>query len=142
MWNSKENVEKLWREAEKLKNIKDRVEQKIKLALDNGDELVAGLQKWVDGKSFFKKKLVPKRRILDFYPRENINDLDTHKSLLEMITRSVLDENIQITGLYGIGGVGKTTLATEVAARVKDLFPLVVFVIVSKPVDETRIKTQ
>ncbi|GKF83775.1 hypothetical protein Tco_0248673, partial [Tanacetum coccineum] len=42
MWSCKENVEKLRREAEKLKTMKERVEQKIKVALDKGDGVLAG----------------------------------------------------------------------------------------------------
>ncbi|GJX98827.1 hypothetical protein Tco_0355846, partial [Tanacetum coccineum] len=48
MWSCKENVEKLRREAEKLKTMKERVEQKIKVALDKGDGLLAGVEKWVE----------------------------------------------------------------------------------------------
>ncbi|PWA72795.1 NB-ARC domains-containing protein [Artemisia annua] len=198
MWNSKDNVENLTSEVDKLKNMKERVELKIKLAHDNGDGILAGVEKWVDEANahitnvevFLKEEADAKKTcfnfwmcvnpdtlrhygkhaankvplleqhqkdgaafegeisiptpaldILDCYPKVNIDDLDTHKSLLEKITCSVLDENIQITGIYGIGGVGKTTLATQVAARVKDLFSLVVFVNVSKPVDAASIKT-
>ncbi|GJS94010.1 NB-ARC domains-containing protein [Tanacetum coccineum] len=198
-WNCKKNVEKLRSEKNKLKSMTERVEQRLKRAIRNGDEILAGVGKWVEEalahistaeeflqeeaiakKTCFKLRMcvnlnilhhygkeainkvpsleqhqkdgaafegeisipTPSLGILDIYPMENIDDLDTHKSLLEKITRSVLDKSIQITGVYGIGGVGKTTLATQVAARVKDLFALVVFVIVSKPVDETSIKTQ
>ncbi|PWA82213.1 NB-ARC domains-containing protein [Artemisia annua] len=197
MWSSKDNVEKLRSEVEKLKIMKKRVEDKIKQALDDGDGLLAGVEKWVNealahistteeflqeeadakktcfnlrmcvnlktlhhyGKEATNKVLsleqhqkdgaayegdvsipTPSPGILELLPRENTDDLDTHKVVLEKIVESVEDESTQITGIWGMGGVGKTTLATEVAARVKHLFALVIFVTVSRPVDVEKIK--
>lgn len=182
IWSSKDILDILRNEVDKLKDMKNRVEQKMKLAIDNGDELVACVHKWVDAadayisetreflqeeadanKTCFNLRMcvnpVTLRRygkhaakqlpllqqhqqhgatfeaniciptappgILELFPRVNIDDLSTHNSLVQRIVESVLDEDIQITGLYGIGGAGKTTLATEVAERVKDIFSLV-----------------
>nr|GEZ43294.1 NB-ARC domains-containing protein [Tanacetum cinerariifolium] len=84
----------------------------------------------------------PSPGILELNQRKNYDELDTHKSALEKIVNSIEGESTQITGIYGIGGVGKTTLAKEVAARVKDLFALVVFVTVSQRVDATKIQKE
>lgn len=47
------------------------------------------------------------------------------------------DDNINVTGVYGIGGVGKTTLVKQVARQVIEdkLFNEVVMVVVSQKPD-------
>ncbi|GKA35766.1 NB-ARC domains-containing protein [Tanacetum coccineum] len=124
-WNCKENVDKLRSEKEKLKSMMMRVQQRIKAANDKGDKLRDGVQKWVDEADATK----------------NLNELDTHESALENVIKAIEDESIQLIGIYGTGGVGKTTLAKEAAAMVKHLFDLVVFVSVSQSVNATHIRT-
>nr|XP_043639322.1 probable disease resistance protein At4g27220 [Erigeron canadensis] len=80
---------------------------------------------------------------LDVYQNKHLDDLHTHNSVLEDIIKSLEDESIQITGIYGLGGVGKTTLAMEVAARVKKtnlLFADVAFTTISQNVNVEKIK--
>nr|GEW92960.1 NB-ARC domains-containing protein [Tanacetum cinerariifolium] len=198
-WNCKENVNKLTSEKEKLKSMMVRVQQRIKVANDKGDQLLDGVLKWVDeadayiteaegflqeeadakktffnlpmcvnlntlrhyGKMAINKVLsleqyqkdgaayesdvsIPTSSpgILELYQRKNLNELDTHEAALENVIKAIEDESIQIIGIYGTGGVGKTTLAKEAAAMAKHLFDLVVFVFVSQPVNATHIRTE
>ncbi|GKB59661.1 NB-ARC domains-containing protein [Tanacetum coccineum] len=77
---------------------------------------------------------------LDVYENKNLDDLLTHNSCLEDLMTTIQDESKQIIGIYGIGGVGKTTLAMEVSARVKHLFAEVAFTTVSQTVNAEKIQ--
>ncbi|KAL7586496.1 hypothetical protein Lser_V15G40123 [Lactuca serriola] len=82
----------------------------------------------------------PTPRFVDLYQPKNLDYIDTHKLVLREIIQAIKDESIQMVGIYGIGGVGKTTLAKEVAAEVKNLFADIVFIIVSQTGDVEKIK--
>ncbi|GKA22913.1 NB-ARC domains-containing protein [Tanacetum coccineum] len=77
---------------------------------------------------------------LDVYENKNLDDIVTQNSCLEDIMTAIEDETKQIIGIYGIGGVGKTTLAMEVSARVKHLFTEVAFTAVSQTVNAEKIQ--
>ncbi|KAM0044601.1 putative P-loop containing nucleoside triphosphate hydrolase, leucine-rich repeat domain superfamily [Helianthus debilis subsp. tardiflorus] len=74
-------------------------------------------------------------RFTDLYQRKNLDNIDTQKSILEEIIRAIEDDTIQIVGINGLGGVGKTTLASEVAKAIKNQFADIVFITVSRTVD-------
>ncbi|KAJ0539490.1 putative AAA+ ATPase domain, P-loop containing nucleoside triphosphate hydrolase [Helianthus annuus] len=183
--NCAENVEKYKKEANKLSRMKGRVQQRIDLAKSNGENLLAGVEEWIEeadaeiskatqftnggedqekcfhlctlrrcsktatektkslqkhqdeGKSFESCVSLPAQapRFTDLYQRKNLDEIDTQKSILEEIIRAIEDETIQIVGINGLGGVGKTTLASEVAKEIKNQFDDIVFITVSKTVD-------
>ncbi|CAI9264670.1 unnamed protein product [Lactuca saligna] len=82
----------------------------------------------------------PTPRLVDLYQPKNLDDIDTHKLALREIIEAIKDESIQMVGIYGTGGVGKTTLAKEVAAELRNLFADIVFITVSRTVDVEKIK--
>ncbi|CAH1419631.1 unnamed protein product [Lactuca virosa] len=195
--NYTKNVDKLKNEAQKLKDMRDRIQQRINAAKENGEALLAGVQNWMDKaeiemsnvEEFLEQEAHAKKtcfnlrpcvnlstlhhyskmainktsfllqhqedgkthescvsiptatpRLVDLYQRKNLDDIDTHKLVLRETIQAIKDESIQMVAIYGSGGVGKTTLANEVAAEVKNLFADIVFITVSQTVDVEKIK--
>ncbi|KAM0044602.1 putative P-loop containing nucleoside triphosphate hydrolase [Helianthus debilis subsp. tardiflorus] len=95
-----------------------------------------------EGKSFETCVSLPAQapRFTDLYESKNLDDIDTQKSTLEEIIQAIEDDTIQIVGINGLGGVGKTTLASEVASKMNNQFEDIVFITVSKTVDARMIQ--
>ncbi|KAI4353010.1 hypothetical protein L6164_001989 [Bauhinia variegata] len=69
---------------------------------------------------------------------------ESRHSVMKQIMRALADSKLSKIGVYGLGGVGKTTLMKEIAAKVRDdkLFDAVVMAFVTKSPDITRIQDE
>ncbi|XP_058000235.1 uncharacterized protein LOC110660411 isoform X2 [Hevea brasiliensis] len=84
----------------------------------------------------------PKQKVApSVYDRE---ELPSRVSILKEIMDSLRDPVLNMIGVYGMGGVGKTTLAREVhrQAQYDKLFDVVIFVAVSQSPELRRIQAE
>ncbi|KAI4354825.1 hypothetical protein L6164_003658 [Bauhinia variegata] len=72
------------------------------------------------------------------------NPLESRNSTLKEIMKTLKDENVSLIGIWGAGGVGKTTLAMEVARQSQEekFFDVVVMATVSPKPDEMQVQQQ
>ncbi|KAH9627231.1 hypothetical protein KSS87_018507 [Heliosperma pusillum] len=73
-------------------------------------------------------------------PSQFLGGLDSRTQLLHQILEKLIDDQVDSVGLFGMGGIGKTTLAKEVTNSVKDTFTVKVLVEVSYAPDIVRIQ--
>ncbi|XP_077223389.1 putative disease resistance protein At5g05400 [Tasmannia lanceolata] len=78
---------------------------------------------------------LPRPRV-EFQPTPSIDTLKTVNLSLKKVMDALGDENITMIGVYGMGGIGKTTLVKNVNNKLKgtSAFDAVVMVTVSKDV--------
>eukprot|EP00258_Populus_trichocarpa_P025768 XP_024441787.1 probable disease resistance protein At4g27220 isoform X2 [Populus trichocarpa] len=177
-------VEEFNERKENLDSAKERLQDDVKAAERNAEEIYKDVKKWLEdanneiegakpleneigknGKCFtwcpncmrqFKlskalaKKSETFRKLLEtkftkvadkappqpieFLPSKDFTPSEASKEALEQIMKALKDDNVNMIGLYGMGGVGKTTLVKEVGRRAKEsqLFPEVFMATVSQ----------
>ncbi|XP_054818576.1 uncharacterized protein LOC129318075 isoform X2 [Prosopis cineraria] len=69
-------------------------------------------------------------------------DFESRKSKLKQLVEALEDGNHHMVGLQGMGGTGKTTLATQVGKQIEEskAFEKVIFVVVSNPPEISKIR--
>ncbi|TXG69608.1 hypothetical protein EZV62_004543 [Acer yangbiense] len=69
-------------------------------------------------------------------------DFESRRSTVENVLNELRKPNVNMVGVYGMGGIGKTTLAKEVGKQAEEqrLFDAVVFVEVSEKPDTRKIQ--
>jgi hypothetical protein len=79
---------------------------------------------------------------IEFLPSKEFMPSESSKEALEQIMKALKDDNVNMIGPYGMGGVGKTTLVKEVGRRAKELqlFPEVLMATVSQNPNLTDIQ--
>ncbi|KAI9103560.1 hypothetical protein K1719_023183 [Acacia pycnantha] len=76
------------------------------------------------------------------YHSQEFMSFESRMANFEELKKALEDENKYMIGLQGMGGTGKSTMAIEVGKHVEksNLFNRVIFIEVSTPVDEKRIR--
>ena len=71
---------------------------------------------------------------IEFLPSKEFTLSESSEKAFKQIMKALKDDNVNMIGLYGMGGVGKTTLVKEVGRRAKEsqLFDEVLMATVSK----------
>ena len=79
---------------------------------------------------------------LEYFSSERCLRFESRESAYEQLMKALKGDEVNMIGLYGMGGCGKTTLAIEVGRKAKeeDLFHEVVFVAVPAAVEVQRIQ--
>ncbi|KAE8725168.1 hypothetical protein F3Y22_tig00009009pilonHSYRG00182 [Hibiscus syriacus] len=83
------------------------------------------------------------RPIVDLPPRD-FEDFDSRKQSFNYVMEAVKDPNVNIVGVHGMPGVGKTMLVKEVMRQVKEdkVFDSVVFAVLTHTPDIQKIQDQ
>ncbi|KAJ6950518.1 hypothetical protein NC651_004248 [Populus alba x Populus x berolinensis] len=79
-----------------------------------------------------KPTKVSHRAPMQFLPSKEFTPSKSSEEALEQIMETLKDDSVNMIGLYGMGGAGKTTLVQEVVRRAKELQP---------PLDEVLMAT-
>ncbi|XP_044479706.1 disease resistance protein At4g27190-like [Mangifera indica] len=109
----------------------------FKLKHDDIDRL---LQKEKELSPISKPSNPPDRR---FISNEDYLTFESRNSLVKNVWDALNDENVYMIGVYGMGGLGKTTLVEELGRKAKEdkLFEDIVLVEVSESPDVKKIQT-
>ncbi|XP_077242076.1 putative disease resistance protein At4g27220 [Tasmannia lanceolata] len=90
----------------------------------------------------FNRVSIPRPPSLESMPVGEFEAFESAKSVMDQVKKALKDERINIIGVYGMGGVGKTTLVEHIAKQSKSekLYDVVVKVTVSQNQDLKRIQ--
>ncbi|XP_017622865.1 uncharacterized protein LOC108466970 isoform X1 [Gossypium arboreum] len=76
-------------------------------------------------------------------PVKGYEEFESRTLVFNGIMEALKDDSVSVIGVYGMGGIGKTTLAREIASKVKGkLFDSVVIATVTQAIDVEKIQNQ
>ncbi|KAI4356746.1 hypothetical protein L6164_000740 [Bauhinia variegata] len=119
------NVKKLKTQVEKLQTAKERVGREIDEATRNAQEIETDVRVWlnkVDEMVEEAKMIYGDEGKASRIP-ENVRDykaLESRTNTINEIMKTLQDSSIHTIGVWGLDGVGKTTLAKEVRRQTKE----------------------
>ncbi|XP_022719745.1 uncharacterized protein LOC111277596 [Durio zibethinus] len=120
-------------------NIKSRYQLSRK-----AEEVVAAVNEHLQQGEFNSVSCpAPPPEIVDATPKD-FENFESRAMVFKDITEALKDDTINVIGVYGMAGVGKTTLVKEVARQVKEnkLFDSVIMAIVNQTPDVQKIQDQ
>ncbi|EEF49757.1 phosphoprotein phosphatase, putative [Ricinus communis] len=126
IWNYSSNIQGLKSKVEKLKAEKVSVMHRVEEAIAKGEEIEEIVSKWLTSadeamklqRLFSTKIMIEQTR--KFEVAKDYETFDSRNQVLEEIIGALKDADVNLIGVYGLGGVGKTTLLKQVTAQVKE----------------------
>ncbi|XP_077226119.1 disease resistance protein At4g27190-like [Tasmannia lanceolata] len=111
-----------------------------KKAKENAEIIIGHYNKGI----FQIVSIAPPPSRVEIQPTPSVEGLTSVNASLDEVMDALTDENVRMIGVYGMGGVGKTTLVKNVNNKLKEntLFDEVVMVTVSKDVTLKRVQEE
>ncbi|XP_024039535.1 disease resistance protein At4g27190 [Citrus clementina] len=143
------NLQNLKTEVDNLKSERVRTEHQVDEAKRKGEEIEENVGNWlgrannvIEASPAITLSLMKCKSISICLVLEWITGLRANSVALRNILSELEDPDVDMLGIYGMGGIGKTMLAEEIARKVKSdkLFDQVVFVEVSQNQDIRKIQ--
>ncbi|KAF3949149.1 hypothetical protein CMV_024943 [Castanea mollissima] len=128
LFRFKKNVDDLTKAKTDLELVQQKVQEAIERAAMNTEVVEKDVEKWLADVNQLLKE---------------VQALENKKTWLsKQIMEALHEDNNKGIGLYGMGGIGKTTLVKEVYKKVKELniFNDIVMIVVSRTPDVRRIQ--
>ncbi|KAK5785950.1 hypothetical protein PVK06_040573 [Gossypium arboreum] len=127
--------ENLWGKVEDLKCARQRVQQSVDEAKRNGKKIFNDVE---------RVSYRPALEGISIRPVKEYEAFGSRSDAFNGAMAALEDDNVNVIGVYGMGGVGKTTLISEAAKHVKEkkLFDEVVFVAVKQTQNMVTFKTR
>ncbi|KAI4357605.1 hypothetical protein L6164_001543 [Bauhinia variegata] len=166
MFGYKSNVEELKSKIEKLEDERGNVKELVDGARRNGEEIADGVKKWlervhiVSGERARKMvmaiaeiqaegnfKRVSYRVVapwIDGISPAGYMAFESRTLVLNEVDVALRDPTVNMVGVYGLAGVGKTNLVKEVARKAQEdkFFDRVVMVVVTQNVEADKIQKE
>ncbi|KAF2318861.1 hypothetical protein GH714_011205 [Hevea brasiliensis] len=133
-FNYKSKVEKLKNQIKKLTSQRDGLQQSVDQATRQGDRINDNVQEWLTSVNKAIEE-AEEAVIGEEQAKERV-------SILKKVMDALMDPDVNMIGVYGMGGIGKTTLANEIHRKaIEDkLFDVVVMATVSETPELRKIQ--
>uniref|UniRef100_A0A6N2LUR3 AAA+ ATPase domain-containing protein n=1 Tax=Salix viminalis TaxID=40686 RepID=A0A6N2LUR3_SALVM len=149
VFNYSRNVKSLKTHMEQLSDIKTRVQHSEEEAINKSEVLHDDVKTWLASVDAITEKADRVLKDEDKARRgdRSVKDYEAFESrrhVLDEILEALKDNDVNLVGVCGMPGVGKTTIVKKVAAQVKAnrIFDVVVLAVVSKTPDLRKIQGQ
>ncbi|KAF3609115.1 hypothetical protein DY000_02045423 [Brassica cretica] len=127
-----ENVETLQVSTQELKVLRDDLLTRVFLEEEKGHRRLATVQRWFSNVETVESQV---NELLAEGAAEIFSEFRIQKAMAEKVCSSLMEDEVGTLGLYGMGGVGKTTLLTQINnifVNTENDFDVVIWVVVSK----------
>ncbi|KAG5550592.1 hypothetical protein RHGRI_015518 [Rhododendron griersonianum] len=150
LFHYKQNMKNLEVEMNKLQERRGTIERKIDEAKNSGEVIVADVSDWLNVadrlrqgvESLMEDKTVKENVRCFKFSCPDFNSRYRLSKEAERIMEALIDSKVNVIGVYGTGGVGKTTTVEKVGEQVKKdgLFDEVVMAVVSQDAKVAKIQ--